>query len=99
MLHDIQMCFHRFSVNVPCVRMLCGVALLLLLHTKEVGLGGGSEPRRPISLQLPGLHRRWLADALSFTKRKKKNFSYKMEKIKTIDWFKCDDLFLFFTPI
>lgn len=58
MLHDIQMCFHRFSVNVPCVRMLSGVALLLLLHTKEVGLGGGSEPRRPISLQLPGLHRR-----------------------------------------
>lgn len=27
--------------------------------------------------------------------KEKKKFSYKMEKIKTIDWFKCDDLGFF----
>lgn len=55
MSSDFQMCFHKFSVNVPCVGMLCGVAFLLLLHTKEVGHSGGSEPRGRISLQLPRL--------------------------------------------
>lgn len=53
----IRMCFHRLSVHVQCVRVLCSVAfLLLLLHTKEDGHGGGSEPQQPISLQLPGLN-------------------------------------------
>lgn len=63
MFRDIHMRSQRLSVHVPCVRMLCDVAFLLLLHTKEVGLGGGSEPLGPISLQLPGLHCRGLADA------------------------------------
>lgn len=63
----------------------CCVVFLLLWHTKEVGHSGGSEPRRPISLELPRILCRWLADALSFTKRKKKELLIlNVKKIKKI---------------
>lgn len=60
----------------------CCVVFLLLWHTKEVGHSGGSEPRRPISLELPRILCRWLADALSFTKRKKRASYTKCKKNK-----------------
>ena len=50
--------------RVHCVRG-CKVlpSLLLLLHTKEDGLGGGSESAQPIRIKLPGLQCIRLADA------------------------------------
>lgn len=83
--------FLEFFCSCTVCQVLWSAAFLLLLHTKGDGLGVGSEAKRPISIRLPGLSGRWLANA--DLKRKKKTFMYKLKKkiiqiIKKSDWLK-----------